>query len=78
MVQARTQEVPFEETARQREAYLSLVGTMRNGHVVDAARPLEYVVDDVNEIIVQHLATRVARRFELEPRMPRPNLLVRG
>jgi thymidylate kinase len=66
VVQARKQEVPFEETARQREAYLSLVGTMRNGHVVDAARPLDHVVGAVNDIILRHLAARITRRLELE------------
>jgi len=65
VLQARKQEVPFDETARQREAYLSLMGTIRNGHVVDAARPLEMVVGDVNDIILGYLATRIARRFGL-------------
>jgi thymidylate kinase len=65
VLQARKQEVPFEETARQREAYLSLMGTMRNGYVVDAARPLEMVVGDVNGIIMRHLTTRIARRLGL-------------
>jgi thymidylate kinase len=70
VVQARKQEVPFEETALQREAYLSLIGTMRNGYVVDAARPLEQVVGEVKEIILRHLATRIARRFGLEQNVP--------
>jgi thymidylate kinase len=65
VLQARKQEVPFEESARQREAYLSLMQTMKNGYVVDAARPLEYVVGDVNDIVLRHLAARVARRFGL-------------
>jgi thymidylate kinase len=64
VLQARKQEVPFEETARQREAYLSLMETMKNGHVVDAARPLELVVGDVNDIILRHLTMRIARRFD--------------
>jgi thymidylate kinase len=66
VVQARKQEVPFEETVRQRKDYLSLVATMRNGRVVNAAQPLEYVIRDVNDVIVQYLTTRTARRFELE------------
>src|SRR5882724_2889607 len=66
VLQARKQEVPFEETARQREAYLSLMKTMKNGHVVDAARPLEHVVRDVNDIILRHLTMRIARRLGLE------------
>jgi thymidylate kinase len=70
VLQARKQEVPFEETARQREAYLSLIETMKNGHVVDAARPLEHVVGDVNDIILRHLATRIACRFGLAQNLP--------
>jgi thymidylate kinase len=66
VLQARKQEVHVEESARQREAYLSLVRTMGNGHVVDAARPLKWVVGDVNDIILRHLTTRIARRFRLE------------
>jgi SAM-dependent methyltransferase len=63
-------------TARQRQAYLLPMKTMKNGHVVDAARPLEHVVRNVNDIILRHLTMRTARRFDLEP-MPMPNLLAR-
>jgi thymidylate kinase len=66
VLQARKQDVPFEETARQRAAYLSLVGSMGEGHVVDARRPLAQVVGDVNDLIVRHLTTRIARRLGLE------------
>jgi thymidylate kinase len=69
VLQVRKQEVPFEETARQRAAYLRLVGTMRNGHVIDVTRTLEEVIDDVNDIILRHLTTRIARRLGLEPRV---------
>ena len=58
----RKQEVSFEESTRQREAYLSLVQGLPNGHVVDAARPLQQVSKVVSEIIVRHLAIRTARR----------------
>jgi len=67
VLQARKQEVSFAETARQREAYLALVGAMSNGYVVDAARPLEQVVGEVNDIILRHVATRSARRHGLGP-----------
>jgi thymidylate kinase len=67
VLQARKQEVPFEETTRQREAYRKLVGTFRNGYVVDTARPLEQVVEDVSDVILGQLTRRVARRFGLEP-----------
>jgi hypothetical protein len=56
----------LEETARQRRAYLSLVRTLENGHVVDASRSLEHVASDVSDVILRHLATRVARRLGFE------------
>jgi thymidylate kinase len=61
VIQARKREVSPEETMRQREGYRSLVGAMPNGHIVDASRPLEHVVADVNGIILRFLAARVAR-----------------
>ena len=70
VLQARKQEVSFEETARQRRAYLSLVRTMGNGHVVDATQSLEHVAGDVSDIILRHLTTRIARRFGLEQNVP--------
>jgi len=63
VLQARKQEVPFEESARQREAYRSLVRSMENGHVVDSTRPLEQVVGDVSDIILGSLSARIARRL---------------
>jgi len=65
VLQARKQEVPFDESARQREAYLSLIASMKNGHVVDSARPLEHVVNDVNELILRQLAARIAHQHGL-------------
>lgn len=70
VLQGRKQEVPFEETARQRQAYLSLLETLENGHVVDAVRPLKMVVGDVNEIILKHLKTRIARRLGMDDSAP--------
>jgi thymidylate kinase len=65
VLHSRKQEVPFEETVRQREAYLALVGSMRNGHVVDADRPPEQVSGGVADVILRHQADRVASRLGL-------------
>lgn len=62
VLQARKQEVPFEETIRQREAYLKLVKGMKNGVVVDASRDLEDVVTDVNAAILGFMAERTRKR----------------
>ncbi|HLJ91860.1 MAG TPA: MATE family efflux transporter [Gemmataceae bacterium] len=66
ILQARKQEVPFAETSRQHEAYRALVGTFRNGHILDAAQPLEQVIAAVNDVVLRHLTIRLARRFGLQ------------
>ena len=63
VLQARKQEVSFAESARARQAYRSLVASIANGHIVDAAKPLEQVVSEVHDIILRYLTTRVAVRF---------------
>ena len=70
VLQARKQEVSFEETARQCSAYLSLALTLRNCHVVDASQPSECVARQVNDIILQHLTVRTVRRFDLAKNGP--------
>lgn len=59
----RKEEVSIEETARQRQAYLDLAGTLPNAHVVDASRPLDEVVSDVEGIVLDYLAERTAQRL---------------
>jgi thymidylate kinase len=68
VLQARKQEVAPEESARQRGAYRTLVERMQNGRIVDAARPIDRVVSDVNGAIVEFLAARTACRLGLEHR----------
>lgn len=60
VLQGRKQEVPFIESARQRRAYRSLVESIANGHIIDAAQSLEQVVRAANEIILRCLAARTA------------------
>jgi len=64
VIQKRKQEVPFEETARQREGYRELVAHLDNSVVVDASQPLEKTVADVNDAIVSFLRRRMADRFQ--------------
>jgi thymidylate kinase len=66
VLQSRKQEVSFAESERQRTAYRTLVGSLPNGHIIDAARPLEEVVGNVNDLILCYLSARVRRRFGLE------------
>jgi thymidylate kinase len=61
VLQSRKQEVPFEETARQRLAYLDLVKEMKNGVVIDASQPLDKVVADTNKVILDYMAKRTKK-----------------
>ncbi|MFL5330792.1 MAG: MATE family efflux transporter [Gemmataceae bacterium] len=62
VLQARKQELPFEETAKQVEAYRRLIRSLPNGYVVDASAPLRDVVSAVNDVILGTLS----RRFDSE------------
>jgi thymidylate kinase len=66
-LQARKQEVPFAESARQRGAYLKLACEFRHASVIDASQPLEQVVATVLGHIVDHMQRRTARRLGLSP-----------
>jgi thymidylate kinase len=67
VLQARKPEVTFEESARQREAYLALVRGFPNAVVVDATRPLGEVVARVKEAVLSLMAERTRRRLERKP-----------
>ncbi len=54
-LQQRKQEIPVEESDRQRRAYLQLLRGQPNSYIVDCSRPLELVVADVKQIIANHL-----------------------
>ncbi|MFA5688380.1 MAG: hypothetical protein WC959_04440 [Kiritimatiellales bacterium] len=63
ILQARKQEVSFEECQRQREAYRALVQKLPNGHVIDASQPLADVVRDVQAAVLNYMAARTAGRM---------------
>jgi len=58
IVRARKQEVSEEETSRQLDAYRTLVKTLRNHVIIDAAQPIGEVVDDAYAAIIETLALR--------------------
>ena len=62
VLRIRKQEVPLEEIGRQREEYLKLVRGLPNGYVVDASKPLEEVVFDVETLLLDYLTERTGRR----------------
>jgi thymidylate kinase len=65
VLHARKLEVTLEETVRQREAYRKLVASLRNGHLVDAAQPIELVAAQVDAIVLDFLSRRTARRLAM-------------
>jgi len=75
VLQSRKQEVPFDETVRQRNAYLALTQRLPNGYVVDAAQPRERVATDVSNLVLQYLATRLEHRLHLQKIDDTTNLL---
>ncbi|OLV15818.1 dTMP kinase [Deinococcus marmoris] len=62
VLQQRKQEVPFEESQRQREEYRKLAAEL-GAHIVDADRSVEEVVGNINGIILEYMERRVRRRF---------------
>jgi thymidylate kinase len=62
VLQGRKQEVPLEETERQRQLYLELVKGLRNGRVLDATQPPEKVGADACGAILAFMAERTAKR----------------
>lgn len=52
VLRARKQEVPEAELERQRRTYRELIGNLRHGHVVDAARSLEAVSREIEGLIL--------------------------
>jgi len=65
VIQARKQEVPPEETARQLSRYRALVASQPGACLVDADRPPGEVAIDVEDRILRMLAARVRRRLGL-------------
>jgi peptidoglycan/xylan/chitin deacetylase (PgdA/CDA1 family)/thymidylate kinase len=62
VIQARKSEVSLEETERQRVAYEKVTERLPCGYVVDANRPLEQVVNDMEMMVLSYLARRIAKR----------------
>lgn len=71
VLQHRKRELTYAESERQARAYLDLVSKLANGHVVDASKPLEHVVVEVEKIILDHQASRTPGRPRTYPRCVR-------
>jgi thymidylate kinase len=62
ILQARKKEVSFEECTRQRNAYRALAAELPNGHIIDAAQPLNDEVREVQFVVMRYLEERTSKR----------------
>jgi thymidylate kinase len=62
VLHARKPELPLEETARRRDAYLQLVRSLPQGRVIDATQPLEEVVHSLVCETLHYMEKRQQRR----------------
>jgi thymidylate kinase len=67
ITQSRKQDVPYEETVRQRKAYRDLADRTPQARIIDASQPLDLVLRDVRAAIAGSIAERTRKRFNLRP-----------
>jgi thymidylate kinase len=65
VLQERKQEVPLEETTRQRAAYLKLLRSLSEGCVINATRPLNDVVAEIERVVLDYTIKPTAHRSRL-------------
>lgn len=63
LVQSRKQELPLEETLRQRNDYQRLLATLPQGVVIDASLPLDQVCDNARTAILDSLESKTQKRL---------------
>ena len=66
VLQTRKQEVPYEESKRQRKEYLKLIKSLKDGYTVDASQDLDSVVRDTDELILEFLEKRYEKRYNIK------------
>lgn len=59
----RKPEIPLEQALVLRERYQALGESLPNTHLVDASRPLEEVIQEVEQVILDYLEQRVKKRL---------------
>jgi thymidylate kinase len=62
---SRRADVQLEDLKRQREAWLGIAARTPASHVVDSERIIDDVSRDVEDLIIDHMATRTARRLRI-------------
>jgi thymidylate kinase len=64
VLQSRKQEVPFAESARQRDRYLDVATNLPNAVIIDASENIQNVVARVSAAVVSGLEERMSSRVE--------------
>lgn len=62
VLQQRKKEVPAEESARQRAAFVELMKDVKNSVVLDATKAPEIIANDVEEAVLDFMTRRTAKR----------------
>lgn len=70
IMQSRKQDVTFEETMRQRQAYLDLAKRTPNSRIIDSSQPLDRVMMDVRRALADYVSARTRKRFGLDRHVP--------
>jgi len=66
VIQARKKEVSFEETARQREAYLNFARSQQNSIVLDTSCGIDETVKKGTEAVLEYMNARQKKRMKLK------------
>ena len=69
VLQNRKQEVSSEEAVRQQLAYLELVQELPNSYVIDVSKPLEQVVHEAQQIILDYTIARPTGKLRSEEKV---------
>lgn len=67
VLQSRKQEVSPDESARQRVAYQALANAFDHAHIINTHQPVEQVINDVLQHLLDFMEARTHARLKLTP-----------
>lgn len=65
VIRKRKSELPLDEITRQRERYRQVIEPLPYASVIDASRPREQVIADVEQRVLAHLRQRTRQQLDL-------------
>ncbi len=71
VLHARKQELPLEVLETQSKALRQMAERLPMAHLVDASRPIDAIVSEIEDIVLEYLDARNRRRLGLEKTMTR-------